>query len=492
MAVSRKDKVAIIEAAADGPFASAQKHRSAQARPCLLAFHCAASMSGAAGTACWWAAGRSGPRPTERSNSMSLPANILWSEGLTLGPQQFQQLDRYHEARLQRMVAAVNPHLWGVCELEWNRDELLNNTLRAETMSLIFQDGEIFDAPLSDMLPTAVDLSKLAPDEQSFTFYAALPMLNLHGGNLDHARNATNSVNAANGHGARYTQVDSETADLYTQAINVDVSYLRKTVRLMSQLESRNAYINFPVVRLRRLVSGGFEIDPSFMPPSLSLAAAGLQTMLDGLLGKLNVKIEALYQRHRQPTKHAIEVHSGDIASFWMLNTISSAGAALTHCARYRQHHPEALFDRLMAGAGGLMTFSTRYALADLPAYRHDDFGPAFAQLDALIRDLVDTVIPSKYFTIALTQELVAVVPLRFKVASPDDIERIIGLALPGIELVHMAQVPAEVPVRPNTYYFSVESKGALYENMLKAQAIAIYVPTGIKGLKLELFGITP
>jgi len=457
---------------------------------------------------------------------MSLPAKILWSEGLTLGPQQFQQLDRYHEARLQRMVAAVNPHLWGVCELEWNRDELLNNTLRAETMSLIFQDGEIFDAPLSDMLPTAVDLSKLAPDEQSFTFYAALPMLNAHGGNLDHARNATNSVDAANGHGARYTQVDSETADLYTQAINVDVSYLRKTVRLMSQLESRNAYINFPVVRLRRLVSGGFEIDPSFMPPSLSLAAAGLQTMLDGLLGKLNVKIEALYQRHRQPTKHAIEVHSGDIASFWMLNTISSAGAALTHCARYRQHHPEALFDRLMTLAGGLMTFSTRYALADLPAYRHDDFGPAFAQLDALIRDLVDTVISSKYFTIALTQEekknthyrgqleatrvdrqtalclavnadmpaleLVAVVPLRFKVASPDDIERIIGLALPGIELVHMAQVPAEVPVRPNTYYFSVESKGALYENMLKAQAIAIYVPTGIKGLKLELFGITP
>jgi type VI secretion system protein ImpJ len=262
------------------------------------------------------------------------------------------------------------------------------------------------------------------------------------------------------------------------------------------------------------------------MPPSLSLTAAGLQQMLDSLLGKLNVKIEALYNRHRQPTRHAIEVHSGDIASFWMLNTISTAGAALMHCARYRQHHPEALFDRLMTLAGGLMTFSTRYALADLPAYRHDDAGPAFAQLDALIRDLVDTVISSKYFNIALTQEeqknthyhgqleatrvdrqtalclavnadmpaleLVSVVPLRFKVGSPDDIERIIGLALPGIELVHMAQVPSEVPVRPNTYYFSVESKGTLYDNMLKAQAIAIYVPTGIKGLRLELFGITP
>src|SRR5476649_2215564 len=244
MAVSRKDKVAIIEAAAGGPFAVAQKHRSARARPCLLAFHCAASRSATAGTACWWAAGRSGPRPTERSNSMSLPAKILWSEGLTLGPQQFQQLDRYHEARLQRMVAAVNPHLWGVCELEWNRDELLNNTLRAETMSLIFQDGEIFDAPLSDMLPAAVDLSKLAPDEQSFTFYAALPILNPHGGNLGDVRHPADG----NGNGARYAQADSETADLYTQAIHVDVSYLRKCVRLLSHLESRSAYIHFPVV----------------------------------------------------------------------------------------------------------------------------------------------------------------------------------------------------------------------------------------------------
>lgn len=63
--------------------------------------------------------------------------------------------------------------------------------------------------------------------------------------------------------------------------------------------------------------------------------------------------------------------------------------------------------------------------------------------------------------------------------------------ALPGLPLRHMAQVPAEVPVRPNTYYFSIDNKGVLYEAMLKAQAIAIYAPSGIDGLKLELFGIS-
>lgn len=86
--------------------------------------------------------------------------------------------------------------------------------------------------------------------------------------------------------------------------------------------------------------------------------------------------------------------------------------------------------------------------------------------------------------------ELVAIVPLQFKISSPDNIDLLLERALPGLQLRHMAQVPAEVPVRPNTYYFSIENKDTLYEAMLKAQAIAIYVPAGIEGLKLELFGI--
>jgi type VI secretion system protein ImpJ len=146
--------------------------------------------------------------------------------------------------------------------------------------------------------------------------------------------------------------------------------------------------------------------------------------------------------------------------------------------------------------------------------------------LNAIIRDLIDTVISSRYLQLPLRNdeektthyhavldparidrrtvlclavnadmpaiELVAAVPLRFKMASPDAVERLVGIALPGVELVHMAQVPAEVPVRPNTYYFSVEPKGQLYEDMLKAQALTVYAPAGMKGLKLELFAILP
>ncbi|MEC5164230.1 putative component of type VI protein secretion system [Janthinobacterium sp. CG_S6] len=87
--------------------------------------------------------------------------------------------------------------------------------------------------------------------------------------------------------------------------------------------------------------------------------------------------------------------------------------------------------------------------------------------------------------------ELVEVVPLRFKIGAPDDVEKFVLSAMPGVRLQHAPQVPAAVPVRPDTYYFAVEEKGQMYERMLQAQSISIYVPSGMRDLKLELVAVT-
>jgi type VI secretion system protein ImpJ len=61
---------------------------------------------------------------------------------------------------------------------------------------------------------------------------------------------------------------------------------------------------------------------------------------------------------------------------------------------------------------------------------------------------------------------------------------------MPGVKLVHAPQVPAALPVRPDTYYFVLENRGLLYDSMLKAQSISIYVPNGLRDLKLDLMAI--
>ncbi|WP_038491323.1 type VI secretion system baseplate subunit TssK [Collimonas arenae] len=447
---------------------------------------------------------------------MNRTSKILWGEGLFLRPQHFQQQDRYHENRLHETTNALHPFAWGVLSVQLDRDALANNTLRLAELSVIFQDGEIYKAPEADDLPEVVDLVNIPHAQQTVTYYAALPYMKGFGGNFSALGQVSNST--------RYAQSNSATPDLFTQAAEAELTYLKKSVRLVSEVEPRDSLISFPLIKLRRISTGGFEPDPTFVAPSLTIRSApALYIQLRRLMDALQAKVSALYGHHREPSKNVIEFRSGDISSFWLLHTASSAFAALTHYFHNPSFHPERLYEQLLSLAGALMTFSKSYALSDLPVYQHQDPGPCFAKLDSIIRELLDTVISSRYFSIALSEnkpshhhgmldsgkiddktafylavnasmpaiELVDIVPLRFKIGAPDDVDKFVLSAMPGVKLSHSPQVPAALPVRPDTYYFALENKGALYDRMLQAQSISIYVPSGINDLKLELLAVT-
>jgi len=447
-----------------------------------------------------------------------MSSKVLWGEGLLLRPQHFQRQDQYHEHRLHKSIHAVHPYAWGVHRLQVDRDALASNVLRILELALRFQDGELVDAPGLDELPETVDLNQLGqqqPPVQAITYYAALPGLKPFSGNFAQPGQGAATV--------RFVQASQETPDLYTQAAPAQLSYLKKTVRLVAEFEPRDAYTHFPLLRVRRAASGGFEVDESFLAPSLSVGAAPMLLLqLRRLLDALHAKVGALVGHQREPSRNVIEFRSGDMSSFWLLHTASSACAALTHYIAHPDLHPERLHEQLLCLAGGLMTFSKSWTLADLPTYQHTDPGPSFSKLIQIIRELLDTVISSKYFAIVLSEvrpsyhhgmldsgkiddkttfyiavsaampalELVDMVPLRFKVGAPDDVEKCVLAALPGVRLQYAPQLPAAVPVRPDTCYFLLDAKGQMVERMLQAQSIAIYVPSGMKELKLELLAV--
>ncbi|MCA3159434.1 MAG: type VI secretion system baseplate subunit TssK [Burkholderiales bacterium] len=157
-----------------------------------------------------------------------------------------------------------------------------------------------------------------------------------------------------------------------------------------------------------------------------------------------------------------------------------------------------------------------------MPQYQHHEPATAFARLDHIIRELLETVISTRYFAIALNEtkpsfwlgrldsekidertsfylavaadmpghELVEAVPLRFKAAGPDDVEKLVLSAMPGVKISHAPQVPGAIPVKPGHFYFEIEPRGSLYERMLQQQAMMIYVPSGLRELKLELIAV--
>ena len=440
---------------------------------------------------------------------------VFWGEGLFLRPQHFQRQDAYHEARLQDLARSLHPHAWGMRSARFDTRSLAAGSLRALELSVVFPDGESYDAPLHDPLPEALSLHDLPEGVQATTIHLALPLLREHGGNC----------NSGDIGSARFVQSNQSTADLFTDAAEAELAYLQKAARLLTDDHPRDAYTTLPVARIRRTPTGSFELDDAFVPPALGVGAVPrLHGQLRTLLDSLQAKVDALYGMHREPSRHIIEFRSGDIASFWLLHTAASSFATLSHLFHHPGLHPERLHQELLRLAGGLLTFSRAYGLSDLPRYDHASPESGFDRLFDMVRELLDTVISARYFQIALSevkpsfhvgridsqridehcafylgvaadlpgQELVQTVPVRFKVGAPDDVEKCVLSALPGVKLTHAAQVPAAIPVRPGSYYFAVEARGPLYERMLKAQSLMIYVPAGIRDLKLELIAVAP
>lgn len=444
-------------------------------------------------------------------------SKLLWGEGLFLRPQHFQRQDAYHEWRLAEMARVLHPYAWGVRSIKVATDALQTGVLRLNELQIVLPDGEIYNAPQEDELPPAVALGELQANTTSVTFHLALAPLRRTGTNF--------SANDEPGHakGLRFVQHNEPAPDWFTGAVEAEVATLRKSAKLVADTEPRDHLVSLPLLRLKRTSTGDFEVDPRFVPPSVSIAASPiLHGALRRLLDVLQAKVDALYGLHREPSKNIIEFRSGDVASFWLLHTASAAFASLSHFLHNPKLHPERLFERLLELAGALMTFSRSYTLADLPAYQHDAPGPAFAKLDHIVRELLETVISTRSFSVALQEqkpsfhfgrldsekinagtslylgvaasmspnELVEAVPLRMKVGAPDDVEKLALAAMPGVRLTHAPQVPPAVPVRPGYFYFLLEPRGALYERMLQAQSICLYVPGGA-GFQLELVAVT-
>jgi type VI secretion system protein ImpJ len=443
-------------------------------------------------------------------------SKVLWGEGLFLRPQHFQQQDAYHEWRLAQAVRGLHPYAWGVKSLKVDTDALQAGRLRFTELQLVLPDGEFYNAPAEDELPEPISLDAVFAQGNEVVLHAAAAPLRANGSNFASSREQADTA-------TRYYQQQRDVEDQYTDAASAQLSLLGKSVKLVAEHDPRGHLVTVPLLRMRRNATGGFELDPRYVPPSLTIQASPVVFLyLRRLLDVLQAKVDALYGFHREPSKNIIEFRSGDVASFWLLHTASGAYASLAHLMRHPGLHPERLFQRLLELAGALMTFSKGFTLADLPAYDHANPGPAFFRLDHIIRELLETVISTRYFGVALSEvrpsfhqgrldaqqinattnlylgvsasmppaELVEAVPLRFKIGAPEDVEKLVLSALPGVPISHSPQVPAAVPVRPGSYYFAIEPRGALYERMLQAQAVSFYVPAGIADLKLELIAV--
>ena len=174
--------------------------------------------------------------------------------------------------------------------------------------------------------------------------------------------------------------------------------------------------------------------------------------------------------------------------------------------------------------AAALMTFSPTRHPRDLPPYDHANLSACLTELDAVLRELLDTAIPTNCVTLrlhekepsihstsldderqlsavqaylAVTSEmdqsrLIQKAPDWIKVASRDQIRDLLGRAVPGVTLRHQPSPPSAVPLKMGCQYFHLENTGPLWSNILQSRSLAAWVPSEIPAPEIELVLLLP
>jgi type VI secretion system protein ImpJ len=440
---------------------------------------------------------------------------ILWGEGMFLRPQHFQQQELFTEQAIAQVLRQIHAYPWGVRTVELDADALRAGLLRVNALKIAYQDGMHVHAPDSEPLPAARNLNDIAQAGTDTLVYACLPVLNAFGSN-------SGESSAVTARPVRFYHEQVAVPDLHTNALETEVTALRANVRILIAQENRDGHQSIPIARICRGATGAWTIDDSYVPPLIDIAGSPpLQLIIRRLLDIMLVKSQALSGSHRERVKSVVEYGTSDISSFWLLHTVNRTFPLLNHLSRTGAH-PEALYALLAQLCGELMTFSSTLTLADIPAYEHEGLTQVFGKIDGLLRELLETVISNRYAMIPLTNpkpsffvgrleserlienvdfylsvtselpasQLLETVPMKLKVGSPDDVEKILNSALPGVRLAHAAQTPSAIPVRVGNHYFVLEPQGQIFERMTKARSICIYVPQALLELKLELIAV--
>ena len=168
--------------------------------------------------------------------------------------------------------------------------------------------------------------------------------------------------------------------------------------------------------------------------------------------------------------------------------------------------------------------FSCKDQARDLPLYDHEKLGLCFTNLDETLRELLETVVPSNFVSLPLkplkpsifstnieddrylsgtkldlavtspinAADVIKKAPQLIKLCSAAQIEQLVRMALPGIQLSYAAKPPAPLPVKLNYQYFSLNQAGAAWESVARGRSLAAFVPGDIPEPELELLILLP
>ncbi len=441
---------------------------------------------------------------------------VVWSEGLFLRPQLFQQQERYFEYYAHKRAATISPFFWGFSSYDIDSEALSYGKLVLRTGRGVLPDGTPFDIPGHAGLPEPLTVT---PDHLGKMIYLAVPL------RLD---NSDETIFERSDHGslARFTAFETELSD--TNAIRQGpkpVQLARLRLKLVCESEMTESWIGLPLTRVKAIQPDGsvlLHVD-DHIPPVTGYAANGLLTeWLTHLNGLVKMRAEMLADRLSSSDGKASS--SAEVVDYLLLQIFNKYEPILDHLRHVPELPPILLYQELAKFAGELSTFirTTTRRPKRAPGYDHARLYQSIRPLVEDLHDLLNQILiragqmivlhakgngvwtaallPGELLTFSnLVLAVHARLPMdvlqqqfsaQTKISAPQQLHELVRSHLPGLVLQRLPVPPRQIPYHSGYVYFDLLKSGPFWERIAATGALALHVAGDFPELKMELWGV--
>ena len=428
---------------------------------------------------------------------------IVWSEGMFLCPQHFQQQERYLENYIREFAFQMAPNCFGLSMLELDMALLNIGKIGVRAAKGIFPDG----TPFTIRQSLVIEIPENTVNKRVFL---ALPI----------ARSGV--INVGADERVRYSMLEHQVFDTsreQSDALHIEVA--EPNVMLKLEGEELQDYTLIPIALISEFKpEGGLALNQAFVPMCLQFGVSNfLKDSVQDIHSQMQYRAKTIANRLQAEKASKsyqtlmrdylwLQALGGWLPKFKQisedqlmftrhlyLECVSVVGQMYglegkmpKECPAWNQNHLYHIFSEVFSE---LLTLLREVQLENVHTLKWDQ---SLYKSRRLLRTLVQdrSFFNEGQFVLVVTSDIGASklseeFPKAAKLAGNSAIADLVRNAISGVPLRNLPYAPSELKSKPDAAYFEVDTQSELWSSMIKKdEPIALHIDERIENVNVE------
>ena len=464
---------------------------------------------------------------------MANQLKVVWFNGLNIDKIHFEQQERYFQRNIDLKTIGVLSHLYGIIDLKFSSEMLLQGKIALEKISGIAKEGSIFDAPKQDLLPEALEINYETLENSVITLKIPLGISSIADvalqNNLPNSKYLTlRSIIASRIYDDDHSnsiskefedEIDLQNTTFTQEKINLTLASLRLKLGILGNATPDE--LEIPIAKIKNIDSNKkIELEENFIPTCININKTPIiKSFLEEILYSIKRHKEILGEIFKgiDQTKNTL-----DFSTYLSLNLLKKWFLIFSYLIYKDKLHPEYLYEKLVEFQGDLGAFGVENSFLEFIPYQHDNLNETFFPLINNIKILFAKITSPKYsmakiinngngfydllfdnagileeaeLFLAINADtnheyLIKNFKTQSKIHTQSEIKNIVATQLKGLNIIQIPNIPSAIPYLNGYIYFKLDKKDELFKHFRGENIISIYLTNNIKNPDIKMWAV--